>query len=531
MSFRDSFFGDTLLSSGPLRISYGDNVLINTIDRGLTAQYKQAEALNERIQSKLAETIERYREASDGSSQMLADEISWQAAQIRQDIAALSRNLAQALDYVAKYLGAGISEARWAVERNTEVTRRILEIELTSHWNESRQFFEEGVQCYDNGERAFAEERFQEAVKACRTNAFAYQYLGFLAAHRDDQTQALRNFDLAAKFAPDDHHRGIAHYHLALAQGASGDGKASLDNAKAAVGCEPDNLVYRYELVCAFVRVGETDNALRELRNVIAADLDYWTRSASDKALDPIRSQLSDLLGTMREERRRTTSHSMERFLETIRLVAGFRDDGLEKLNNSAHATYDSSHALYERGTVFAYRDAAKASKEGNERLVHDAIRLCQDRITSLETDLFRKEAEHKTRVLGLKRQAAELLKQREARLSEATSKELGLRESFKSNNELTGAAVGGLGCLWVIGAVSIMGILGLITREAPPANWAEWFLLIVWGGLSVLAVIALPRWALRKNREVRSVEEIRLRSPRGGAQRWAQAHGAGQCY
>ena len=51
------------------------------------------------------------------------------------------------------------------------------------------------------------------------------------------------------------------------------------------------------------------------------------------------------------------------------------------------------------------------------------------------------------------------------------------------------------------------MGILGLITREAPPANWAEWFLLIVWGGLSVLAVIALPRWALRKNREVRSVE------------------------
>jgi len=379
MSFRTSFFGDSLQSSGPTRIPYGENVLINTVDRGLTAQVEQTAMLGRQLQSAYLEGIERYRESQEESAQVISQEIQWQMEEVRREIKSSASDIVRTVNTVGDYLGAEISEVRWAIERNTAVTRRILEVQLKSHWNDSRQFYEEGVQCYERAERELARERFERAVQACMTNSFAYEYLGFLAAHRDDAAQALRYFDLAGKFAPDNHHRGFANFHLARAFHATGDEKMSAECAGAAVRCDPKNNVYRYELVQALMRFGKIEDAIAELRRLILLDWKYWSVSAFHRLLDPMRPQVNGLLEAMREEQRKLADQLMVELREAVLKLESVNDGNLDPLITVARIRVATLEETYAKGKVFDYLEIQDAARGYPEQLVQQAIEIFQD--------------------------------------------------------------------------------------------------------------------------------------------------------
>ena len=410
VSYKDSFYGNLPMPSGPLRVSYAENALINTTDRGLTeisTRLKSANAIAQQseqssreqfqsLQSALIEQGEMHRQSNEQNARILAEEFSLQIGQLNDslgdglrdlsmDVRAASAETVTAIDQLGRYLGAALSEVRWEMEKNTAVTQRLLEVQLNSHWNDSRQFYEAGVHWYEKRKLDLSRQDFQKAVAACSTNAFAYQYLGFLAVHRNDQQEALQDFELAMECAPSAHHKAIAHYHLARALDASGDPAGSLEQAQAAVELEPGDLVFRNELVHALVRTGAEDEAILELRKLIDADMNYWIVSDIDRWLDPIRSKVNALRDKMREERKESARVAMSRLEEGIRMTTGYLDPALANLTEAAEATYKDLHTLYDRGTVFDFQNVERLAPKALDHLAQAAGRVYSNGASKLQ--------------------------------------------------------------------------------------------------------------------------------------------------
>ena len=114
-----------------------------------------------------------------------------------------------------------------------------------------------GVSAFGKKDEAALKERFNRALDANRTNYFEYQYLGFIAVNADDSQSALKNFELAKKFADSDYYRALAHSHLARSLSAIGDVPKASENAAAAVQAAPDQGRFWYESAVYYVRLSK----------------------------------------------------------------------------------------------------------------------------------------------------------------------------------------------------------------------------------------------------------------------------------
>jgi hypothetical protein len=155
-----------VLSDGPTRISYEGTVIANTVARASTAQYEQIQALDEHIQAlgeeftNIGDVIELMNDNLVAGADMLREEVAWQGAQNREKLKRLSNDITQSIGYLGKYLGAKMTDIRWAVEQNTEVARNILQALCRSHSVDSSQFCTEGMHWYYAGDTTLAKERF-----------------------------------------------------------------------------------------------------------------------------------------------------------------------------------------------------------------------------------------------------------------------------------------------------------------------------------------------------------------------------------
>jgi tetratricopeptide (TPR) repeat protein len=461
MTFRRDFF-DIVRSADPaLPMGTRESVFLNTIDRGLTAQHREIALFRQEIDSRLSEGADRYAEATDEASQAISNEIAYQGEENRRVALGIAAEINWNIEQARVYLGAQISEVRWAVERNTEVTQEILDSLWKTHWIDSRQFFDEGVRCYESAEREFARERFQKATETCRTNGFAYQYLGFLSVHDDDQAQALRYFELAAKFAPNDHHKAIAHYHLSRAWHASGNEIASLDQIRLAIALAPKDLPYQFELVRALMRAGLKQEAIRELRKLISADLKYWTAAAIDRSFDPMRAEITGLLSEMREEERVKANNLSEDFWETIRVVESL-PEALPLVFRSASVGEwkQDAKSLIDKGTIFAYREIIMIVSDFHRPFIENAIGSYKGWISDAQQRLTELAASNEASVSQLRTERQRLIDQGEEVKSTLSQQEWQLKREFESKEHGYGFALGCTGCLAILGLVIYAGIL-----------------------------------------------------------------------
>ena len=461
MSFRSDFFDIARSANPALPMGSRESVLLNTIDRGLTAQHREMGFIRQEIESSFSEAADRYAEASDDASQTIANEIAYQAEQNREAALEAAREISWSIDQARVYLGAQITEVRWAVERNTQATQNVLDSLWKTHWIDSRQFFDEGVQCYESAEREFARERFQKATEACRTNVFAYQYLGFLSVHDDNQAQALRYFELAAKFAPNDHHKAIAHYHLSRAWHASGNEAASLDHISLAVALAPGDLPYQFELVRALMRAGLKQDAIRELRKLILADLKYWTAAATDRSLDPMRAEVTGLLGELREEERGRANKLSEDCWETIRVVESLPESlPLVFRSASVGELKQDVKSLFDKGTIFAYRGIIAIVSDFHRPFIENAIGRYKSWISDSQESLAKLLADSQASANRFRDERQRLIDQIEGVKSILSQQESWLKEQFKSKEHGYGFALGCTGCLGILGLFIYGGIL-----------------------------------------------------------------------
>jgi tetratricopeptide (TPR) repeat protein len=381
LGFRNSFNDGFLLSPvGPRQRSFAQWSLEDTIDSGLRANNKQLQSLGEHLTSTFQNGISRLEHSQMQSAKLLQREMQYQADQIAGAVEQGSADVVAALQRTCDYLGGELCELRWATEKQTEVSRQILQVLLDSLGNESRQLWTQGVRCYETGEYDIAKERFDLALSKNRTNYFAYQYLGFIAVHKENSSEALKNFDLARKFAESGYHRALALSHLARSLKAIGDLPQAVQSLVAATDAAPEHAKFWYECAVFQVAASNVSEAIRCLRQAISSDWMYWSIAASDANIEPIRDSVDYLLAEMREEQRRIARQSLDTFAVTLTKLAGM---GITGELADYHAELNRCDATYREGTVFAYRNLVEPCAMGRRQALQKSVEMFDQRITA----------------------------------------------------------------------------------------------------------------------------------------------------
>jgi tetratricopeptide (TPR) repeat protein len=439
MAFRDDFINGYLMTpSGPRQRTFAQWSLENTVDSGLRANQQQLRTLGEGIRSAFNAGIERLADSQAQSARLLQKELQYQADNIIDSIERGSADVVAAVQNACDYLGGQLCEVRWAIERQTQVAQQILQVLLTSLDVTSRQYYEQGVKCYETTENEFAKERFNRALDANRTNYFAYQYLGFIAVNADDSKEAIKNFDLARKFAENNYYRALAHSHLARSLGAIGEVPRASENATAAAQAAPDHARFWYESAVYYVRLSKADDAIASLRRAISTDWNYWSICITDSNLDPIRPKVNSLLDTMREEQRVIARNCLDRFRETL---SQLRTIAITTEVSTFISKAEQCESQYREGTVFSYRNAVPVAEAAHKEALDQSLKTLDQRMASNRSALTQFQTSQRNEISKARGEANTLEYQ-------ARSK----ADSYK----------GSFGCLQFIG-IAVSGILGFV--------------------------------------------------------------------
>lgn len=314
---------------------------------------KTIEQRLEALQGTVESRLKSLQSSSSPSSSKLREEIAYQTEQLLEQNRRGSAETATAIHQMAEYLGAELCEIRWAVEFQTGVSEEILNALVNSLENKSRQYWEQGVKCYNAGAVDLAKHCFEDSVQADRTNFSAYEFLGFIAATNGNSEEALRNFELTRKFAPTDHHRALALSHLASTHHAKGELEVAADFSGAAAGLEPNNAAFWYRSAAYSAHVGRVQPMVDALRRAIELDWNYWGLAATDPNFDPVRIHIDHLFDDLREREQGKAAKAIEQVRRAIEQSKnwGIPDDLLipctdamnilkEKLNRSNFHIY-----------------------------------------------------------------------------------------------------------------------------------------------------------------------------------------------
>ncbi len=362
MGFRDEFLG-----TGK---TYAEWSIEKRIDTETCVETKNnSKDLQQTVKSTFERGIEHLAQSHTATTAALQAEVAYQVDKMLQDsknmtaaIARGSTEVATSIQQMSDYLGSGLCEVRWAIERQTRLSEGIFQLLLQSLNNESRQYLEQGVKCYETGEPELAKERFGKALEANRTNYFVYQYLGFIAAASNNSDEAIRNFELASKFAEVDYHRALALSHLARCYFAKGELAVAVKFAVNAVNLHPETTKFWYDLAGYWAQLKDSQT-IAILRKVIEKDWTYWAVVIVDKNFDPVRKDALNLLNELREQER----GKARRVLDDVKLLIAAATEVGAHPDTSA---YDDLEKRYTQSNIFVYQRLTHQARDLQERIV-----------------------------------------------------------------------------------------------------------------------------------------------------------------
>lgn len=397
MGFRDEFLWS--------QKTYAEWSLENTTRDGFQGNQERLNALQKQVKSTFEQGIDRLAQSQVASSVALQGELACQADRIREQIADSSRDIVWAVEQgsadivdsiqqMSDYLGSELCEVRWAVERHTAVSEEILRVMLESLSNESRQYFEQGVKCYETTEFDFARERFSKALEANRTNHFAYQYLGFIAVAEDNSDEAIRNFDLARKFAETGYYKALALSHLARSKHALGDDATAVDFAKSATSAHSDTAKFWYELAAYNAFLERKNEAVSALLEAIERDWTYWAVVSSDTDFDSIRFDVNKLLDELREREKQKARQAIDNLKRAVETAQKARSGN--KISELPRKV-SNFEAQYRKNNVFVYRDIIPEIQRLHEEVFVEAEKALEKQI-NINQQYLRENEEHKNK-------------------------------------------------------------------------------------------------------------------------------------
>jgi tetratricopeptide (TPR) repeat protein len=293
------------------------------------------------------------------------------------------RSLAHAVQQICDHVGTELVEVRWVLERHVEVSRSILNVLLSSLANESRQFFEQGVLWYEEGEYDLAETAFNRALERSSVNYFAYQYLGFIAVVKSDPSEAIKNFDRAVKCGTTDYHRAIALAHLARAHYAERDFENAVNHAVRASRLQPQVARYAFDLAVYSAIAGNLESMKTALKRAIEIDPLFWYRAKGETAFRPIFEAVEEVLAEVEKAEQLLNKQTIEVFRRMEEISISL-PEFVQKVGER-RSTYET---MLCSGDVGLYRDIRK-------RAAQEAIDLCRELNTDFENSIKSLEDEY----------------------------------------------------------------------------------------------------------------------------------------
>ncbi len=404
MLFRDKF----LLSTGRPIGEEPSEWVAKVTEGGFRASLDMQMAQMKMLKS----GFEHVAQTQADASAALQGELAYQADRLGRQIAESSSNIVSAVEQssfeicseiqqMSDYLGAGLSEVRWAVERHTEVSENILRILIESLSNESRQYFEQGVKCYETSEYEFARKTFSKALEANITNHFAYQYLGFIAVNEDNSDEAIRNFDLARKFAENDYHRALAFSHLARSYQATNELAKAVDLAEKATETYPDLAKFWYEFAGYSARLGNKEQAIVSLEEAIERDWLFFTIVAGDKDFDSVRPQVNNLLDSLRKREKEKARKSLDNLSKAIK-TANNCGCGEDSEVRETKEFLEDMEDDYNENNVFLYREIYPNAEEFHEETFQTVEQSLSKQIEKQRRVISENENEKKRQLANL---------------------------------------------------------------------------------------------------------------------------------
>ncbi len=415
MVFRDEFAWSHKLN--------GKWSIDRVVDTGLRANLEMQKA----VKSTFDQGIDRLAQSQAASSAAMQAELAYQSERLGEQIkrqmelsssevvSAVERGSADivaSIQQMSDYLGSELCEVRWAVERHARVSEDILKVLLNSLDNTSRQYFEQGVKCYETIEYDFARERFNKALEVNRTNYFAYQYLGFIAVTEDKPDEAIRNFDLARKFAETGYHKALALSHLARSNHALHDDAKAADLAKSATEADSGTAKFWYEFAAYNTYLWRKQQAISALKEAIERDWTYWAVVSSDPDFDSIRFHVNQLLDELRErekQKARKAIDNLKRAMDTAKKA------GAENELSGFPKVVSDFEAQYRKNIVFVYRDIIPKAQEWHDKAFIIAEKAVDGQISSKNQSISQHGSDKNNEVRNLESSVAKLKHERDS--------------------------------------------------------------------------------------------------------------------
>lgn len=332
--------------------SYGG---LSTEARSLIRSEKHLEAIPSLLQRSLTQ---QARSISESQARSAESQTRWAemvtrefgratevvAERVQECMARSTDAVAEMTQQLCEYLGWGFSEIHWLLERQTKIGKQVLDALLNSLDGQSKQYWQQGVRCYEVGEYGLAKERFQKALESNRTNFFAYQYLAFIGVLTGDPREALRNFELAGKFAENDYYRVAALSRLARCHWAQGSMDSAVQYMRTATELQPESarLHFDYAVLLAAAASKWHGAAPYALRQAITLDPTYWSLGAVEVGLEPIRSKVNALLEEMVSEARTKAKEALSGFAELIPKARATAPEYVVREFETSHRNLDS---------------------------------------------------------------------------------------------------------------------------------------------------------------------------------------------
>jgi tetratricopeptide (TPR) repeat protein len=483
MGFRDEFRATNRTQARLLLPEHKD-------DSETVTDEERLSALEDAVKSTIEDGIRRVSESEDESATVLQGELVYQAERISlrrspgADDEAGTEATIMVIQRLSDYLGSALSEVRWSVERQATASEKMLETLLQSLGNDSRQFFEQGVKCYEAGEYTMARERFSRALEADRTNHFAYQYLGFIAVAENNEEEAIRSFDLARKFAGDDYHQALALTHLARSYHATDNVATAAEFARAATEAHPDTARFWYDRAGYNARLELRKQAISALREAIERDWTYWAIVINDRDFDAIRDDVYRLLAELRERERakaRQVIDDLQAAIETARQAGAEQE-----LGDCVSALRDFEEQ-HRQNNVFIHRDHLTEVQHWHDLAFRIAEQTLEKRIADKQEFVAR---------------LIETSKRQEAALQSDKSRRRRRKRKSSSGSPLLSARWG-VYLLWLIG----WAVVCWKQRFYPPHLSQEVFAVLMLNVIFV-PVILFFLWNLKRESRAETVTE-----------------------
>lgn len=262
----------------------------------------------------------------------------------------------------------GISEIVWQLEQNRFVLKSIEEGVWSPFDAQARNRKKQAQEAFSCGWIDEAEEYFLESEQIVKMDFTVHISLGMIYLfHKIDKIKALSYFDNAIKYSTPKsaYYKSYSLIHKALILFDLGKTKEAEQTTDEAILIYPNMLEAYYQNSQYNAQLGNTRKSLHHLEYVIKQQAAYCLKADKDNLLDPIRSELLELIKRLTEENNKSNKEMLQLFQTFLNQTNKHLNHCNSKLNKKFSINnFDSKISLInELITRCTYLDSLEAIK------------------------------------------------------------------------------------------------------------------------------------------------------------------------